>query len=157
MLFLKSRRHEYVDFSLLILSETGCCFLLSVLNNPSSLLGLSGGASDKEPTCQCRSHKRWGLILWLGRSPGGGHGNLLQYSCLENPWIEETSGLQSIGSQRDGHNWNDLAHTHAYFWYYPSSPARPLNILLYLWLDHLKKHTLSNSLSFTLCSFSQHL
>ena len=22
---------------------------------------------------------------WLGRSPGGGHGNPLQYSCLENP------------------------------------------------------------------------
>ena len=26
-----------------------------------------------------------GLILVLGRSPGGGHGNPLQYSCLENP------------------------------------------------------------------------
>ena len=26
-----------------------------------------------------------GLIPGLGRSPGGGHGNLLQYSCLENP------------------------------------------------------------------------
>ena len=26
-----------------------------------------------------------GSILGLGRSPGGGHGNLLQYSCLENP------------------------------------------------------------------------
>ena len=26
-----------------------------------------------------------GLIPWLGRSLGGGHGNLLQYSCLENP------------------------------------------------------------------------
>ena len=26
-----------------------------------------------------------GLILGLGRSPGGGHGNPLQYSCLENP------------------------------------------------------------------------
>ena len=25
------------------------------------------------------------LILGLGRSPGGGNGNLLQYSCLENP------------------------------------------------------------------------
>ena len=24
-------------------------------------------------------------IPGLGRSPGGGHGNLLQYSCLENP------------------------------------------------------------------------
>ena len=26
-----------------------------------------------------------GLILGSGRSPGGGHGNPLQYSCLENP------------------------------------------------------------------------
>ena len=26
-----------------------------------------------------------GLILRLGRSPGGGHGNTLQYSCLKNP------------------------------------------------------------------------
>ena len=26
-----------------------------------------------------------GLIAGSGRSPGGGHGNLLQYSCLENP------------------------------------------------------------------------
>ena len=27
-----------------------------------------------------------GLIPGLGRSPGGGHGNPLQYSCLENPY-----------------------------------------------------------------------
>ena len=26
-----------------------------------------------------------GLIPGLGRSPGGGHGNPLQYPCLENP------------------------------------------------------------------------
>ena len=26
-----------------------------------------------------------GSIPKLGRSPGGGHGNSLQYSCLENP------------------------------------------------------------------------
>ena len=26
-----------------------------------------------------------GLIAGSGRSPGGGHGNLFQYSCLENP------------------------------------------------------------------------
>ena len=26
-----------------------------------------------------------GSVLWSGRSPGGGHGRLLQYSCLENP------------------------------------------------------------------------
>ena len=27
---------------------------------------------------------RCGFRLWVGRSPGGGHGNPLQYSCLEN-------------------------------------------------------------------------
>ena len=35
---------------------------------------------------------------------GGGRGNPLQYSCLENPWIEEPGGLQSIGSQRVRHD-----------------------------------------------------
>ena len=29
--------------------------------------------------------KDMGLIPGWGRSPGGGHGNPLQYSCLENP------------------------------------------------------------------------
>ena len=29
------------------------------------------------------------LILGLGRFPGGGHGNPLQYSCLENPMDRE--------------------------------------------------------------------
>ena len=43
-----------------------------------------GGASGKEPTCQCRRPKRC-LIPGWGRSPGGRHGNPLQYSCLENP------------------------------------------------------------------------
>ena len=33
-----------------------------------------------------------GLILGLGRSPGGGHGNPLQYSCLENPLNRGTKG-----------------------------------------------------------------
>ena len=45
-----------------------------------------------------------GLILGLGRSPGGRHGNLLQYSCLENPWTEEPGGLQFIRLQRVGHD-----------------------------------------------------
>ena len=47
------------------------------------------------------------LIPGLGRSPGGGNGNLLQYSGLENPvdrWAEEPGGLQPVGSQRDGHD-----------------------------------------------------
>ena len=38
------------------------------------------------------------------RSSGEGNGNALQYSCLEIPWIEEPGRLQSVGSQRVGHN-----------------------------------------------------
>ena len=35
-----------------------------------------------------------GLIPRLGKSPGEGHGNPLQYSYLEIPWTEEPGGLQ---------------------------------------------------------------
>ena len=41
-----------------------------------------------------------GLIPGLGRSPGGGNGNPLQYSCLGNPTDRGACGLQSIGSQK---------------------------------------------------------
>ena len=48
--------------------------------------GVLGGAGGKEPTSQCRLDVRdTGSILELGRSPGEGNGNPLQYSCLENP------------------------------------------------------------------------
>ena len=40
------------------------------------------------------------LISGLGRSPGGGYDNLLQYSCLKNPMTEDPGGLQFMGSQR---------------------------------------------------------
>ena len=46
-----------------------------------------------------------GLISRLGRSPGGGHGNPLIFLPGASPRTEETDGLQSMGSQRIGHNW----------------------------------------------------
>ena len=48
-------------------------------------MGFPDGASGKEPACQSRRQKIRGFDPWVGRSPGGGHGNPLQYSCLENP------------------------------------------------------------------------
>ena len=46
-----------------------------------------------------------GSIPGSVRYPGGGHGNPLQYSCLERiPWREEPGGLQSIGLQRVRHD-----------------------------------------------------
>ena len=44
-----------------------------------------GGASGKQHAHQFRRHKRHGLDPASGRSPGGGHGDPLQYSCLQNP------------------------------------------------------------------------
>ena len=43
-----------------------------------------GGSRGKEPTAISGDLRDVGWIPWLGRSPGGGHGNPLQYSCLEN-------------------------------------------------------------------------
>ena len=45
-----------------------------------------------------------GLIPGLGRSPGGGSGSPLQYSCLENSMGRGACGLQSMGLQRVGHD-----------------------------------------------------
>ena len=42
-----------------------------------------GDASSKESACGAGDP---GSIRGSGRSPGGRHGNPLQYSCLENPW-----------------------------------------------------------------------
>ena len=39
----------------------------------------------KNPPASAEDIRDAGLIPGLGRSPGGGHGNPLQYSCLENP------------------------------------------------------------------------
>ena len=66
-----------------------CLKRLSSSSSSSSKLfqeGFLGGATGKESTCPCRRHKGCGgLIPGSGRSPGGGHGNPLQYSCLEKP------------------------------------------------------------------------
>ena len=48
-------------------------------------VGFPDGASGKEPTCQCKRHRNADSIPGLGGSPGGDHGNPLQYFCLENP------------------------------------------------------------------------
>ena len=67
----------------------------------------------KNPSANAGDIRALGLIPGSGRSPGGGHGKPLQYSCLQNPpWTEESGGLQSIGSQRVRHDRSDLAGTH---------------------------------------------
>ena len=48
-------------------------------------MGFPGGSVGKEPACHAGDARDTALIPGSGRSPGGGHGKPLQYSCLENP------------------------------------------------------------------------
>ena len=59
--------------------------------------------SNIEFTCNAVDMENVTLIPGLGRSPRGGNGNPLQYSCQEYPWTEEPGGLQSLGLQRVGY------------------------------------------------------
>ena len=46
------------------------------------MMGFSGGSDGKESACNAGDP---GSVPGLERSPGEGHGNPLQYLCLENP------------------------------------------------------------------------
>ena len=56
--------------------------MLNIFILEYSWLGFPGSSHGKESACNVGD---LGLIPGLGRSPGGEHGNPLQYSCLENP------------------------------------------------------------------------
>ena len=51
----------------------------------------------KNPPANAGDKRNTGSIPESGRSPGGGHGNPLQYSCLENPMDREA--CQAVGPQ----------------------------------------------------------
>ena len=72
--------------------------------------GFPGGASGKDPAWKCRRLKRHRLDPWVrkipgsGRSPGEGMATYASILAWRTPWTKELCGLQSIGSQRVGHD-----------------------------------------------------
>ena len=92
------------------LSVVGACLLnrclrsftgLQVYCSSLVIRGVSGGKNFNLDKC-----------AQLDIPFGEGHGNPLQYSCLENPMDGGPDGLLSMGSHRVGHDWNDLACMH---------------------------------------------
>ena len=69
---LRAKIHTYINEFLVSLQKETSSFC-----DFQRLLETLGFPGDKEPTCQCRFNH------WVGRSPGGGNGNSLQYSCLK--------------------------------------------------------------------------
>ena len=68
--------------------------------------GFPSGTSGKEPACQCRRHKIRGFDPWVRKIPWN---RKWQFAPVILSWAEEPGWLQSMESQRVGHDW---AHTH---------------------------------------------
>ena len=83
--------------------------ILLILNSSSST-GFPGGSVSKESVCNAGD---LGSVPGWGRSPGGGHGNPLQYSCLENPYGQRSlEGYSPWGCKElDTTAWLSTAHT----------------------------------------------
>ena len=70
----------------------------------SCTLGFPGGASGKEPDCQCRKRETWVQSLGQEDPPEEGmatHSSILAWRI---PQTEKPGGLQSTESQRVGHD-----------------------------------------------------
>ena len=67
----------------------------------------------KNPPANARGIRDAGLVPGSGRSPGEGNATHSSILVWRIPWTEEPDGLQSIGSQRVGHDRSDLAPTHS--------------------------------------------
>ena len=90
------------------------CFSCGSKKSP---VGMSGASqvmlAVKSPPASSGDLRDWGSIPVLGRSPGGGSGNPLQYSCLENPmvrgaWYAVVYRVAKSQTQLKGQH----AHTH---------------------------------------------
>ena len=68
----------------------------------------------KGPPAYAGGARDTGLISGSGRSPGGGNGNPLQYSCLGKPMDRGAWWATVHGSQRVRHNWV-TEHTHIHY------------------------------------------
>ena len=77
---------------------------LTLLGNEDPESYESCGSADKESAHHVGD---LGLIPGSGRSPGKGHGNPFQYSCLENSMDRGAWQATVMGSQRVGHNLGD--------------------------------------------------
>ena len=68
--------------------------------------GFTGGSDGKESAYNVRDP---GLIPGLGRTPGEGHGNPLQYSCVENPHGQRSLEGFSPWGRKESHTTERLS------------------------------------------------
>ena len=114
---LQEGRDPPVLLTVLFFVSSNVTFKNSWWFNNTSLTnkwGFPGGASGKEPTWQCRRHKRHRFDPWIGKIPWRRAWQPTPVFLPGESQGQEPGGLQSIESQRVGHNWCDLACTSKY-------------------------------------------
>ena len=71
-------------------------------------MGFLGGSDGRESACNVGD---LALILGSGRFPGGGRGNPLQYSCLENPYGQRSLVSYSTWGHKESDTTEQLSIT----------------------------------------------
>ena len=90
----------------------GMPFKAFILYCGKIVMGYPGGAGKESP-CQCRRHKGYRFDPWVRKIPWRRTWQLTPAVLPGvSPWREEPGGVQSISSQRVGHEWSTLAHVY---------------------------------------------
>ena len=89
-----------------------CCLISSKLNCGLPSLVWEGGTVVKNPLVSEADTGDTGSIPGSGRSPGGGHGNPLQHSCLENSMDRGAWRGTAHGVSKSQTRVSDRAHAH---------------------------------------------
>ena len=77
-------------------------------------MGFLGAVVVKNLPANARDVRDLDFIPGSRRSPGGGHGNPLQYSCLENPMDREAWWAPVHGVANSQTHWSDWLHNKAH-------------------------------------------
>ena len=106
-------------------------YMVYILLNYSIYVGFPGSPDGKESACNVGD---LGLIPGLGRSPGGGHSNPLQYSCVKNPMDRGAWGSYRPGGLKESDTSDRLSTVHVAL-VFGYMNHRPLNSKIIMELD----------------------
>ena len=106
-------------------------------------MGLPRSTVVKNPPANAGDTKDAGSISGLGKSPGGGNGNLLQYSCLENPmdkgaWQASPWGCKELDAteQLSKHN-THFVHMWIYMFLISNKVSDLNSFFFFFWITKL--------------------
>ena len=88
-----------------------CVVISSILSHMKDTVAFPGATSGKEFACQCKRCKRCGFNPWGRKIPWGRKWQPAPiFLAWKIPWTKEPGSLQSMGSQRIGHDWAHSGH-----------------------------------------------